>query len=1319
MTNNINKNVSVWRGDNTPPTEYHVWIKSNGSVLINKDGTWFTQISESTNDSVNVCNLSSSHHLTLEQAIDIVAEYLGTGVFHAGYKIRFNVNTVYEKANVWKEYILTLAAAHSILYKAKQYWKLLATSDLFDSNGEIRSQYLPSYVDDVLEFTSTELFPETGESDKIYLDSSTNRSYRWSGTQYVLIALTDIVTANTMGLMSPEMYQKLEKTASDLDTHNRQNQADLAEVREQLNKKVGKIVDSQGNIISNQTPAATIPDGTADKRGLLTPTIYKQIYRNKELSEYLSDHTVEEIKDYYGNVLPKVGTIVTIPNATTQTAGLMAPDDKIKLDGIESGSGSESEFVKELGLVSSTDEGDRMAARSEIAGNRNIFAIRYTTQGVSALKTTVIIQWCNGINESAQIKFVDKAQWRRTVTGATGVAGAPTNAYQWERTGAHYLGYDAASRTLQLKDYNQAVVKTVQLPLAQGSSTDPQIDGLLSGHDKMAIGSIITGAHYDAATGTVTFNNDRSDRVVSFTISTAADGRDGLMSADHVVEVKASNNHRGNYSNPHKVTKSQIGLGNVTNDAQVKRSEMGVANGVATLNSEGKISSSYLPSYVSAVITADSYTTLPATGEEDKIYVTKDTNLTYRWSGTAYVEISPSIALGETSTTAYAGDKGKTLSNSVHDLKLRVGNGWVVTDNMDFAIIGTGDTRVEIVPGARILASVVGRDSKFTISSNTGAASIGYGADIGQNSVLGAGFSASINDVRGPDGTTRQGLILKDVNDDNGIKILARNNGEFLVGTSVSNNNWIDLARLDKISTMINVSRPSGLSIYPSKLTGNFGDSEISIGTNTTIGSNVTIGGYSGIGEGAQISNYVKVSTSIEDDGTGYVLLGDGTTKIKKGVTIDGNSGSSEQLVHEYPGSWLIGEGLTPTETNATLGKGIVIMGTNATNQPILITAGGATALIGANFNVYSGVTLGSYSSLGNQAILGDNVEIIQGESGLVIVSNNYGMTVGTKVSIGNNVSLGNNSWLGQDSYLASGSHMGKNSVVQENAQIAAGVQIGESLTSDFEYYKLGETSGASLIMKNCAIEANIKHDSGANQIQIEDTNHTKYLYTGSGNTFGENNTIGNNVIISDDVSISTSVQVSDMEDEVSVGDITISTGISITKNTDTTTIQNNNGSSINGGKLQFGTGNVIWSGVEIGTGVHIIEDLTSDSTSYKLGETNQVIISKGINIYCSDTERALEITAPTTDGGAIYSYGKVTLGTNFTAAENTSLKVSLGTGSIDAVSYYQLKDPKSQLLTSSIGAGVTIQSGIQIKESDSGGIQIYVPSQAKWITIN
>ena len=124
--------------------------------------------------------------------------------------------------------------------------------------------------------------------------------------------------------------------------------------------------------------------------------------------------------------------------------------------------------------------------------------------------------------------------------------------------------------------------------------------------------------------------------------------------------------HIADKNNPHQVTKEQIGLGEVTNDAQVKRSEMGVAGGVATLDQEGKVPSSQLPSFVDDVIEVDSYDNLPTTGEAGKIYVTKDTNLTYRWSGSKYVEISASLALGETSSTAYAGDKGKATTDSLN-----------------------------------------------------------------------------------------------------------------------------------------------------------------------------------------------------------------------------------------------------------------------------------------------------------------------------------------------------------------------------------------------------------------------------------------------------------------------------------------------------------------------------------------------------------------------------------------------------------------------------------------------------------------------------
>ena len=68
--------------------------------------------------------------------------------------------------------------------------------------------------------------------------------------------------------------------------------------------------------------------------------------------------------------------------------------------------------------------------------------------------------------------------------------------------------------------------------------------------------------------------------------------------------------------------------------------QMGAANGIATLGSDGKVPAAQLPSYVDDVLEFADQAGFPATGETGKIYVAKDTNKTYRWSGSAYVYIT-------------------------------------------------------------------------------------------------------------------------------------------------------------------------------------------------------------------------------------------------------------------------------------------------------------------------------------------------------------------------------------------------------------------------------------------------------------------------------------------------------------------------------------------------------------------------------------------------------------------------------------------------------------------------------------------------------
>lgn len=105
----------------------------------------------------------------------------------------------------------------------------------------------------------------------------------------------------------------------------------------------------------------------------------------------------------------------------------------------------------------------------------------------------------------------------------------------------------------------------------------------------------------------------------------------------------------------------------------------------ATLEN-GKIPASQLPAFVDDVLEFDSVTDFPEVGTSGVIYIAKDTNKTYRWGGSAYVEISESLALGETAGTAFEGSKGKALQIAVSDLSSSKANkattldGYSITD---------------------------------------------------------------------------------------------------------------------------------------------------------------------------------------------------------------------------------------------------------------------------------------------------------------------------------------------------------------------------------------------------------------------------------------------------------------------------------------------------------------------------------------------------------------------------------------------------------------------------------------------------------------
>ena len=167
-------------------------------------------------------------------------------------------------------------------------------------------------------------------------------------------------------------------------------------------------------------------------------------------------------------------------------------------------------------------------------------------------------------------------------------------------------------------------------------------------------------------------------------------------------------------------TTSDLGI-TASGVGAIPSAEKGANGGVAELDSNGRVPSSQLPSYVDDVLSYASQSAFPATGETGKIYIAEDTNKTYRWSGSAYAEISASLALGETSSTAYRGDRGKTAydhsqttGNPHGTTKGDVGLGNVpnVSTNDQTPTFTEATTRNNIASGEK-LSVIFGKIQKF------------------------------------------------------------------------------------------------------------------------------------------------------------------------------------------------------------------------------------------------------------------------------------------------------------------------------------------------------------------------------------------------------------------------------------------------------------------------------------------------------------------------------------------------------------------------------------------------------------------------------
>ena len=150
------------------------------------------------------------------------------------------------------------------------------------SDGKVPASQLPSYVDDVVEYAGQANFPTTGESGKIYVDTSANKCYRWSGSAYIAVA------------------------------------SDLA------------LGTTSSTAFRGDYGAAAYAHGITNKGAAFASGLYK-VTTNAE--GHVTDATAVQKSDITALGIPAQDT--TYSNATTSAAGLMSSTDKGKLDGIE------------------------------------------------------------------------------------------------------------------------------------------------------------------------------------------------------------------------------------------------------------------------------------------------------------------------------------------------------------------------------------------------------------------------------------------------------------------------------------------------------------------------------------------------------------------------------------------------------------------------------------------------------------------------------------------------------------------------------------------------------------------------------------------------------------------------------------------------------------------------------------------------------------------------------------------------------------------------------------------------------------------------
>lgn len=361
---NINKNISIWRGDSTPPTNYHFWIKSNGQQFTFNGEKWVNYVEDIPTASLESKGLMSSQDkVNLEECVQHLED---TSNPHHVSKEQIGLGNVTNDAQVKRS-------------------ELGVTVATLNDNGKVTESQLPSYVDDILEgklVSVTEFTLNAGQhgevksSGVIYLDTTTNTSYRWSGSQYVMTG-----SALTLGEGEDQAFPGNRGV-------NLENQSVVTSLLSEASEDKVTIKVTQKSLDgkSESTDNVDIREATTTKAGVMSAADKAALdelpisISEAEIGSISNTQTANDVTIETQSANQRLTT--TIPCATSTTAGVMSAEDKVEVNKIK-------DKADKVELKAVSDKVDTIIVPTKVSELTNDLAFQTKTEVNTAIQKVV------------------------------------------------------------------------------------------------------------------------------------------------------------------------------------------------------------------------------------------------------------------------------------------------------------------------------------------------------------------------------------------------------------------------------------------------------------------------------------------------------------------------------------------------------------------------------------------------------------------------------------------------------------------------------------------------------------------------------------------------------------------------------------------------------------------------------------------------------------------------------------------------------------------------------------------------------------------